>query len=128
MTLPCGRDWCSRFGKGRLLFLHFIFPFQITNAISELDPNLRCLNLYGGVPIQRDFDHLRRGVEVLCATPGRLRDHLRKGSLTMKQLKFLVLDEADEMLKDDWLNDLEQILMDSPDDKQVILSFRVRFI
>ena len=42
---------------------------------------------------------LQRGVDVLCATPGRLRDHIRRKSLSLNQLEFLVLDEADEMLK-----------------------------
>jgi len=94
---------------------------QITGAISELDPSLKCMSLYGGRPMTTDLSNIRRGVDVLCATPGRLRDHIRRQSLSLDSLKFLVLDEADEMLKDSWIADLEDILRGSPADKQVIL-------
>jgi len=94
---------------------------QVTNSIQQLNPNLKCLSLYGGVSITRDLQRLSSGVDVICATPGRLRDHINRGSLSLEQLKFLVLDEADEMLKDDFRADLEDILRYSPDDKQVML-------
>jgi len=94
---------------------------QITTAISELDKNVKCLSLYGGRPLQSDIANLRRGVDVVCATPGRLRDHIQRKSISLEKLEFLVLDEADEMLKESWITDLEDILEGSPPEKQAIL-------
>jgi len=94
---------------------------QIDAAISELDKNVKCLSLYGGRPIQSDMANLRRGVDVVCATPGRLRDHIQRKSISLEKLEFLVLDEADEMLKEAWITDLEDILEGSPPEKQAVL-------
>ncbi|HEV7955924.1 MAG TPA: helicase-related protein, partial [Marisediminicola sp.] len=64
---------------------------------------------------------LRRGVHVVVGTPGRIMDHLAKGTLDLSELKYLVLDEADEMLKMGFAEDVETILADTPEDKQVAL-------
>jgi ATP-dependent RNA helicase DeaD len=64
---------------------------------------------------------LRRGVHVVVGTPGRIMDHLAKGTLDLSELKYLVLDEADEMLNMGFAEDVETILADTPDDKQVAL-------
>merc|ERR1719259_739955 len=94
---------------------------QITTAISDLDKKVKCLSLYGGRPLTSDMANLRRGVDVVCATPGRLRDHIQRKTISLEKLEFLVLDEADEMLKESWITDLEDILEGSPPEKQAIL-------
>ena len=64
---------------------------------------------------------LRRGVDVVVGTPGRIMDHIAKGTLDLSELKYLVLDEADEMLKMGFAEDVETILAETPDTKQVAL-------
>ncbi len=79
------------------------------------------LPVYGGQAYGVQLSALRRGVHVVVGTPGRIMDHLDKGTLDLSELKYLVLDEADEMLKMGFAEDVETILADTPDDKQVAL-------
>ncbi|MGW9112320.1 DEAD/DEAH box helicase [Microbacterium sp. NPDC055683] len=79
------------------------------------------LPVYGGQGYGTQLSALRRGVNIVVGTPGRVMDHLDKGTLDLSDLKFLVLDEADEMLKMGFAEDVETILADTPDDKQVAL-------
>ncbi len=79
------------------------------------------LPVYGGQGYGVQLSALRRGVHVVVGTPGRIMDHLDKGTLDLTELRFLVLDEADEMLKMGFAEDVETILADTPDDKQVAL-------
>jgi ATP-dependent RNA helicase DDX3X len=72
---------------------------------------LRPCVVYGGVSVKEQLRTLSRGCDVLIATPGRLIDFLqRPDSLTLKRLRHLVLDEADELLHDDWQGEISQIL------------------
>jgi ATP-dependent RNA helicase DeaD len=82
---------------------------------------VRVLPVYGGQGYGVQLSALRRGVDVVVGTPGRIMDHLEKGTLDLSELKFLVLDEADEMLKMGFAEDVETILADTPDTKQVAL-------
>ena len=79
------------------------------------------LPVYGGQGYGVQLSALRRGVHVVVGTPGRIMDHLEKGTLDLTQLRFLVLDEADEMLNMGFAEDVETILADTPDSKQVAL-------
>jgi ATP-dependent RNA helicase DeaD len=79
------------------------------------------LPVYGGQGYGVQLSALRRGVHVVVGTPGRIMDHLDKGTLDLTDLKYLVLDEADEMLKMGFAEDVETILADTPDTKQVAL-------
>ncbi len=79
------------------------------------------LPVYGGQAYGVQLSALRRGVHIVVGTPGRIMDHLEKGTLDLSQLRFLVLDEADEMLKMGFAEDVETILADTPDDKHVAL-------
>ncbi|WP_420098828.1 DEAD/DEAH box helicase [Corynebacterium sp.] len=79
------------------------------------------LPIYGGAPYGAQLSGLRRGAQVVVGTPGRVIDHLAKGSLDLSSLRFLVLDEADEMLNMGFQEDVERILSDTPDDRQVAL-------
>ncbi len=79
------------------------------------------LPVYGGQGYGVQLSALRRGVHVIVGTPGRIMDHLAKGTLDLSQLQYLVLDEADEMLKMGFAEDVEQILAQTPAEKQVAL-------
>ena len=79
------------------------------------------LPVYGGQAYGVQLSALRRGVHIVVGTPGRIMDHLEKGTLDLHQLRFLVLDEADEMLKMGFAEDVETILADTPKDKHVAL-------
>ncbi len=84
-------------------------------------PGVHVLPIYGGQGYGVQLSALRRGVHVVVGTPGRIMDHLEKGTLDLTRLRFLVLDEADEMLNMGFAEDVETILADTPEDKQVAL-------
>jgi ATP-dependent RNA helicase DeaD len=77
--------------------------------------------VYGGQPIDRQLRALRFGAHVVVGTPGRLLDHLRRGSLSLVDVRLLVLDEADEMLDMGFIEDIEEILRQTPDERQTAL-------
>jgi ATP-dependent RNA helicase DeaD len=81
----------------------------------------RILPLYGGQEYGGQLHNLRRGVHAVVGTPGRIMDHLRRGSLVLDELQCLVLDEADEMLRMGFLDDVEWILKHTPDRHQTVL-------
>ena len=84
-------------------------------------PNFHVLPIYGGQSYGPQLSALRRGVHVVVGTPGRVIDHLDKGSLDLSQLKTLVLDEADEMLRMGFIDDVERILKETPPTRQTAL-------
>ncbi|MBG6237866.1 ATP-dependent RNA helicase DeaD [Mycetocola sp. CAN_C7] len=97
---------------------------QVCEAFEKYASHLKgvhVLPVYGGQGYGVQLSALRRGVHVVVGTPGRIMDHLDKGTLDLSELKYLVLDEADEMLKMGFAEDVETILADTPDDKQVAL-------
>ncbi|MFE6506696.1 DEAD/DEAH box helicase [Nocardioides sp. NPDC057767] len=97
---------------------------QVCEAFERYASNIdgvRILPVYGGQGYGPQLTALRRGVHVVVGTPGRIMDHLEKGTLDLSQLRFLVLDEADEMLNMGFAEDVETILADTPEDKQVAL-------
>ncbi|RXZ86854.1 DEAD/DEAH box helicase [Agromyces atrinae] len=97
---------------------------QVCEAFEKYAAHMRgvhVLPVYGGQGYGVQLSALRRGVHVVVGTPGRIMDHLEKGTLDLSELKYLVLDEADEMLKMGFAEDVETILADTPDDKQVAL-------
>ena len=97
---------------------------QVCEAFEKYAAHMRgvhVLPVYGGQGYGTQLSALRRGVHIVVGTPGRIMDHLEKGTLDLSALKYLVLDEADEMLKMGFAEDVETILADTPDDKQVAL-------
>ncbi len=97
---------------------------QVCEAFEKYASHLRgvhVLPVYGGQGYGQQLSALRRGVHIVVGTPGRIMDHLEKGTLDLSELKYLVLDEADEMLKMGFAEDVETILADTPADKQVAL-------
>ena len=79
------------------------------------------LPVYGGADYSGQIRSLKRGVHVVVGTPGRVMDHIRKGTLKLGGLSALVLDEADEMLRMGFIDDVEWILEQTPDDRQIAL-------
>ncbi|MDU0367069.1 DEAD/DEAH box helicase [Microbacterium sp. KSW4-17] len=97
---------------------------QVCEAFEKYAAHIKgvsVLPVYGGQGYGQQLSALRRGVDVIVGTPGRIMDHLDKGTLDLSELKFLVLDEADEMLKMGFAEDVETILADTPSTKQVAL-------
>ena len=84
-------------------------------------PGFHVMPIYGGQAYGPQLSALRRGVHVVVGTPGRVIDHLDKGSLDLSQLKTLVLDEADEMLRMGFIDDVETILQKTPQSRQTAL-------
>ena len=84
-------------------------------------PGFRVLPVYGGQPYGQQLQALRRGVHVIVGTPGRVIDHLERGTLDLSELKTLVLDEADEMLRMGFIDDVEAVLKKLPETRQVAL-------
>ena len=84
-------------------------------------PGFHVLPIYGGQSYVGQLSALRRGVHVVVGTPGRVIDHLDKKSLDLSQLKTLVLDEADEMLRMGFIDDVERILQETPESRQTAL-------
>ncbi|HEY6933034.1 MAG TPA: DEAD/DEAH box helicase [Marmoricola sp.] len=97
---------------------------QVSEAFERYAARLRgvhVLPVYGGQGYGVQLSALRRGVHVVVGTPGRVMDHLEKGTLDLSALRFVVLDEADEMLNMGFAEDVEQILGHTPAEKQVAL-------
>ena len=83
--------------------------------------NFHVLPVYGGQDYSGQIRALKRGVHVVVGTPGRVMDHMRRGTLKLTQLKTLVLDEADEMLRMGFIDDVEWILEQTPTTRQIAL-------
>lgn len=77
--------------------------------------------IYGGQPIQRQMEGLRRKPQIIIATPGRLMDHIERKTISLKEVDMIVLDEADEMLNMGFREDIENILNFVPGDRQTVL-------
>ncbi|MEQ8516000.1 MAG: DEAD/DEAH box helicase [Chromatocurvus sp.] len=84
-------------------------------------PSFHVLPLYGGADMRTQLRQLQRGVQVIVGTPGRVMDHMRRGSLDLGSLRTLVLDEADEMLRMGFIDDVEWILSHTPPERQIAL-------
>ncbi|MFM1901990.1 MAG: hypothetical protein RLZZ216_2566 [Cyanobacteriota bacterium] len=84
-------------------------------------PRLHVLAIYGGSDFRSQINALKRGVDVVVGTPGRVMDHMRQGTLDTSNLRSLVLDEADEMLRMGFIDDVEWILDQLPEERQVVL-------
>ena len=84
-------------------------------------PNFHVLPIYGGQGYGPQLHGLQRGTHVVVGTPGRIKDHLARGTLDLSQLKVVVLDEADEMLRMGFIDDVESILQKTPATRQVAL-------
>jgi ATP-dependent RNA helicase DeaD len=96
---------------------------QVAEAIHSYakGKDVHVLPVYGGAPIVLQMKHLQRGVQVVVGTPGRLIDHLDRKTLDLSNVRMVVLDEADEMLKMGFIDDVERILSAVPKPRQIAL-------
>ena len=97
---------------------------QVAEAMTELSKHMRGVNvvaLYGGQRYDVQLRALRQGPQIVVGTPGRLLDHLKRGTLDLSKLSGLVLDEADEMLRMGFIEDVETIMAQIPDGHQTAL-------
>lgn len=95
---------------------------QVCDEIKSLGANrsVRTLAIYGGASYNIQFKGLKEGADVIVGTPGRIQDHLERGTLSLDSIRFCVLDEADEMLNMGFIDDIENILSQMPDDRQML--------
>ena len=97
---------------------------QVAEAFQKYAKHMKgfhVLPVYGGSDYRAQLRQLQRGVQVVVGTPGRVMDHMRRGSLDLSGLKTLVLDEADEMLRMGFIDDVQWILEQTPEDRQIAL-------
>jgi ATP-dependent RNA helicase DeaD len=96
---------------------------QVSQAIHRYgrDLGVRVLPVYGGQPIVRQLQALQRGVDVVVGTPGRVLDHIGRGTIHLGDVRTVVLDEADEMLDMGFAEDIEAILAETPGERQTVL-------
>jgi ATP-dependent RNA helicase DeaD len=116
-------DWDEKRVQGLILAPTRELAVQIASDLASYGKYtpLRVLTIYGGVSIERQINELRRGVHIVVGTPGRLIDHMRRGTLRLEGLKAVVLDEADRMLDMGFIEDIEYILRRTPKNKQASL-------
>lgn len=97
---------------------------QVSDAISTFARHMsqvKIATIYGGSPYGKQLSALKSGAQIVVGTPGRVIDHLTRGSLRLDQVSFVVLDEADEMLQMGFAEDVDRILADAPRQRQTAL-------
>ena len=123
--IPTVEKMAEKFHKVQALILTPTRELAIQTA-EELNKigkfkRVRTLPIYGGQAIDRQIRSLKRGVHAVVGTPGRLLDHLNRGTLDLTNVQTLVLDEADEMLDMGFIDDIENIIRQIPDGRQTLL-------
>jgi ATP-dependent RNA helicase DDX21 len=112
-------SYCGCRTKASLHFFSFFFKkkaptrdlaIQVSNEFTSIAPNLKSICVYGGTPMHEQTTHLRNGVDVVIGTPGRCLDHINRGNLRLDNVRFVCLDEADQMLDIGFADDMEQVL------------------
>ena len=83
--------------------------------------NIKVIPIYGGQPIDRQITALKKGVQIIIGTPGRVMDHMRRHTIKMNTVKYVVLDEADEMLDMGFRDDIETIMLKMPEERQTVM-------
>ncbi len=96
---------------------------QVSEELSKIGrlKRIKTLPVYGGQPIDRQIRSLRAGIHIVVGTPGRLLDHIRRQTIRLDSIRFLVLDEADEMLDMGFVEDMEEIMRHLPETRQTLL-------
>ncbi len=96
---------------------------QVTEELSSFaeEQKTKIIAVYGGQPIERQIDRLKRGVDIVVGTPGRILDHLERKTMDISKVSYIVLDEADEMLNMGFIDDIEAILKAAPKQRRTVL-------
>ena len=96
---------------------------QVADEVHKLSAHKRGMHavpIYGGASYERQFFELKKGVQIVIGTPGRIMDHMERGTLQLGTVKMVVLDEADRMLDMGFREDIEKILSATPDERQTV--------
>jgi ATP-dependent RNA helicase DeaD len=127
-TAAFGMPIVEKCEKGKTPFALILEPtrelaVQVAEEINRIGAvkRISALPLYGGSSIERQIKALKRGVEVIVGTPGRVIDHIQRKTLKLSDVKIVVLDEADEMLNMGFIEDIETILKTTPSERQTLL-------
>jgi ATP-dependent RNA helicase DeaD len=96
---------------------------QVSEEFNSLrgHKNIHAAPIYGGQSYETQFRHLKKGIDVIIGTPGRVLDHLNRKSFSIDKISFAVLDEADEMLNMGFIEDIEDILSRTPQERRTLL-------
>ncbi|MEM4633628.1 MAG: DEAD/DEAH box helicase [Candidatus Anstonellaceae archaeon] len=96
---------------------------QVSSEISKIGMHLpyRTVAIYGGEDIEKQITILKEGADIVVGTPGRILDHISRGTLSLSSIEILVLDEADRMLDMGFIEDIEKILKSTPESRQTLL-------
>lgn len=96
---------------------------QVAEELNKIGQytNVSTLPIYGGQDINRQIKALKKRPQIIVATPGRLMDHMNRRTIKLDEIKVVILDEADEMLNMGFIEDIEKILEDTPNDRQTLL-------
>lgn len=124
LPMLCQLDPANKSTQALVLAPTRELAIQVAEALSSYAKGLhgfQVLPLYGGQDMRGQLRQLKRGAQVVVGTPGRVMDHLRRGSLDLSGLRNLVLDEADEMLRMGFIDDVSWILEHTPDSRQTAL-------
>jgi len=90
------------------------------HKLSAFKPGMRAVPIYGGASYERQFFELKKGVQIVIGTPGRVMDHMERGTLKLDTIRMVVLDEADRMLDMGFRDDIEHILKATPSERQTV--------
>jgi ATP-dependent RNA helicase DeaD len=128
-TLAFGAPILSRIGRSEGKINSIILTptrelaIQVNDELNRIAKftKVKLLPVYGGQPIERQISALRRGIDIVVGTPGRVLDLIRRKVLNLSSVRFLVLDEADEMLNMGFIDDIEEIIKNSNEDRQTML-------
>ena len=96
---------------------------QVAEEINSLngEGKLECTPIYGGASMETQIRKLKKGVQIVVGTPGRILDHIKRGTLVLSSLTFMVLDEADEMLDMGFIEDIEEVLKNVPENRRMLM-------
>jgi len=116
-------DWTTRGVQGLVLTPTRELALQVADSLNSLAKYtpLRATPVYGGIPLEPQVNAFRRGVQMIVGTPGRIIDHMKRGTLRLDGVRVVVLDEADRMLDMGFIDDIEYILQRTPRQKQISL-------
>ena len=93
---------------------------EILKAVEDMGLPIHALPIYGGQDIERQFKALRKHPNIIVATPGRLMDHMKRGTIDLSHVQILVLDEGDEMVDMGFIDDIRTILAGIPEERQTM--------
>lgn len=117
-------DMTKDYIQGLILTPTRELAIQVTEELKKINPHpekLRQLSVYGGQDVERQIKKLQQHIRIVVATPGRLLDHLRRGTIDLSHVSMLVLDEADQMLHMGFISDVETIIGNMPRSRQTLL-------